>query len=50
MSDWFARFKVLPNLRRPTNIILTVTLLAFTCSKLTEETVEQGMKYIQSSH
>ena len=42
-------FKVLPNLRRPKNLTLIVTLLAFSCSKSAAETVEQDVKYIQSS-
>ena len=30
------------------NFILTITQSAFICSKLTTETLEQGVKYVQS--
>ena len=46
-SVW-AFCKVVPCSKRPNNIKNVLTQPAFTCSKLTIETLEQVVKYVQS--
>ena len=51
MSDFIAKRSVLNFFQKciTKNVKIAVTEAAFTCSKLTIETLKQGVKYIQSS-
>ena len=44
--DWIRRFTGMSQYRK-TGVLLKITQPAITCSKLTAETSEQGMKYVQ---
>ena len=48
MKAWNAFNSILQNLRNWTTVDVIQTQPAIACSKLTIETLEQGVKYVQS--